>query len=326
MRALVADAIGEDVDVEPEAFPNGAALVHRGTAWVLADGPARETLGPSLAWSLRRGASALSLIAEADTGLLARRADRFTRPIDVWFASERSLLPALAEPLAPPPQPRQEHLALRPLIERGGAEPIVEHGVVSGEVRGLEVCRVVDQPTTGFFEDGGVPGLERDPDPGIQLEVGVGAADREAFQLLHGDIPTVDALCSVVDRVLEYRSSPRMQHPLNRLARERFLRWTALVDPSIVGLASLAPGEPPLPRQNLKDAVPCVASGADRSGRPVTVVFSAGVDLGLLPFVADVAATTSDDLVVALPGRDLLPITRQLADALDSPVEFVTID
>ena len=51
---------------------------------------------------------------------------------------------------------------------------VVEHGVVTGEVRGLEVCRVVDDRTTG---------------DGVRLEVGVGAHDREAFAIIHGDVP-----------------------------------------------------------------------------------------------------------------------------------------
>ena len=82
------------------------------------------------------------------------------------------------------------HLELVPVIEAGGATPLVEHGVVIGEVRGLEVCRVVDDPHTGA----------------VRLEVGVGAHDREAFAIIHGDVPTVEALAGVVAAVAEHRS------------------------------------------------------------------------------------------------------------------------
>ena len=76
--------------------------------------------------------------------------------------------------------------------------PNVEHGVVTGEVRGLEVCRVVDDPHTGA----------------VRLEVGVGAHDREAFTIMHGDVPTVDALAGVVAR--RRRAPPARPRPSTR--------------------------------------------------------------------------------------------------------------
>ena len=116
-----------------------------------------------------------------------------------------------------------------------GAVPVVEHGVVSGEVRGLEVCRVVDDPQTGA----------------VRLEVGVGAHDREAFAIVHGDVPTVEALAGVVDAVKAHRS-PGTPHPLNRLAPERLLRWRLEQEPSLVGLASVTPTQPPVPRRSVE--------------------------------------------------------------------------
>lgn len=296
---------------------------------MLVEGDAHRTLGSALAWAIRQGATSLDLIADADTGLLARRAMRFDTPIRVWHSTDRSLLPALPEPLDGWAQPTAEHLAFRPLIELGGAEFAVERGVVSGDVRGLEVCRVVDDPTVGNLVDAvdaeAVDARADHPD-GVQLEVGVGAADREAFQLLHGDVPTVEALAEVVRSVSAHRTENAPQHPLNLLAHERFLRWRAITDPSLVGLATLDVAEPPVPRRNLKDAVPCVAAGVGSDGRPVTVVFSSGVDLDLVPYVADVAETTGDDLLVALPGRDLVPINQQLAGLLSRSVDFRSFD
>ena len=303
---------------------------------MIVEGDAHRALGPALAWSIRNGADSLDLVVDdgADGGLLARRAAHFDTPIRVWISADRSLLAALPVPLDASGPPPAEHLEFRRLIESGGAEYAVEHGVVSGEVRGLEVCRVVDQPTVGNLVDAGdaegvgAPKIDAPasrPD-GVQLEVGVGAPDREAFQLLHGDVPTVDALADVVRSVSAHRTEDAPQHPLNRLARERFLRWRAIADPSLVGLATLDAAETPVPRRNLKDAVPCIAAGAGADGRPVTVVFSSGVDLDLVPYVADVAETTDDDLLIALPGRDLVPITRQMAGLLSPPVEFRTVE
>ena len=150
---------------------------------MLEDGPERG-LGPALAWALRQEPTALHVLAERETGLLARRAEAFAFPIGVWHVDERTLLPGVAEPIMAPTAPRPEHVALMPTIEIGGAQPVVEHGVVLGEVRGLEVCRVVDDVATGA----------------VRLEVGVGAHDREAFAIMHGDVPTESALRGVVER------------------------------------------------------------------------------------------------------------------------------
>jgi hypothetical protein len=326
LRALVTDHLGSPIDAEPVEFGTGAGLVVGDGAWVIVDGPAGRTLGASLAWAIRQGARRLDVIVDSEGGQLARRAAGFDFPIGVWFAEQRTLLPVIAEdaPAAAPASP--DHLDLLPLIESGGAHPNVERGVVTGEVRGLEVCRVVDEPTHGgFAELNDAPtDLTMVGAGGVILEVGVGATDREAFQLIHGHVPTVDALTDVVATVSAHRSTDAPQHPLNRMATERFLRWQVEQDPGRLGLVALTPVDPPVPRRSMKFPEPCVARGVDESGTPVTVVFSSGVDLDLIPFVADVAqGAPHGRMVVAAPERDLVDVTRDLAALLACPVELV---
>lgn len=342
LSALVRDHLGEsdgfDLATGADVFPNGAATLHDGHAWILVEGPASRSLGPAIAWSLRRGSAAIDLVVDSDAGLLARRAEGFDFPISVWFADERTLLPAIAEPVVEPPVPAPAHLDLRPLIDEAGADPLVEHGVVVGEVRGLEVCRVVDEPTTGLFAEmsdvvgasSAMPDVDaideriaRRERRGVILEVGVGANDREAFQLLHGDVPTVEALREVVARVAEHRARSAPHHPLNRLARERLLRWEALHDPTRVGFIELAVAEPPVPRPNVRDPAPCVATGRREDRTAAIVVFSSGVDLDLIPFVADLQARRHDPVVIALPERDILPIVERMNDLLLQPADIV---
>lgn len=311
---------------DTETFASGAALLRDGAAWVLVDGRADRSLGTALVWAVRRAATRLHVIAEHDTGLLARRAKAFSLPITVWFADGRTLLSALPEPLTTALAVPPEHEALRSMIVDAGAIPNAEHGVLFGEVRGLEVCRVVDSPTTGFLgELSELTAVEGGADraDGIRLEVGVGAADREAFQLLHGEIPTVEALADIVATVEAHRSTGSPQHPLNRLGVERFLRWQAEESPALVGCTELVPAEPPVPRPNLKDPVPCVASGFHADGTAVKVVFSSGVDLDVLPFVADVQSMGDEPVVLVLPERDLLPVVAEVAGFLELPVEII---
>lgn len=333
LRALVAEHLGDpDLTVDAGGFPNGAALTTAGAAWVLVDGPAARSLGGALGWALRHDAAELHVVATADTGVLARRAERFAFPISVWFAQGRTLLPAVGEPIADPPPPPEEHLDLSALIEAAGAVRNVEHGVVFGEVRGLEVCRVVDEPTIGHIAELGDVGLDASGGflppalSGVQLEVGVGANDREAFRLIHGGVPTIDALASVVDAVSTHRSIEARQHPLNRLGQERFLRWRLEEEPSLVGLSSVIPAQPPAPRPNLKDPIPCVAVGTAPDGSTTTIVCTMGVDLDLAGFVADVQTMAPGRVMVVAPTRDLVPITRELLDLLADPVEVVAVD
>jgi hypothetical protein len=235
----------------------------------------------------------------------------------VWHVEGRTLWPAVAEPLLPPPPASPAHLALIPTIEAGGATPVVEHGVVTGEVYGLEVCRVVDDRLDGH----------------VRLEVGVGAHDREAFTLVHGDVPTVEALAGVVEAVAAHRGASA-DHPLQRLAPERLLRWRLEEEPGAVGLASLRPSEPPVPRPDIKLRAPCTAGGHRADGSPVSVVCSTGVDLDLIPYATDarrmgegspgVEVGTTVETMVVLPPRDLVPITAELAGLLDQAVALVS--
>ncbi len=342
LRGLVGEHLGTSIDAEPNGFGAGAALVLDGVAWVLIDGAGDRRLGAALAWAVRNDASSMHVIAAEGGATLARRASGFSYPISVWFPEARTLLPIVAEPQPASPPPAESHLALTDLIERAGATPHVEFGVVTGEVRGLEVCRVVDEPTTGnFAELSDVPTVApppsadelasrvaaRDAD-GVILEVGVGANDREAFQLLHGHIPTLEALAGVVAAVSDHRSLAARQHPLNRMAQERFLRWQVQQDPARLGLVSLEPLEPPVPRQSMKHAEPCAALGIEPNGSTTAVVFSSGVDLDAVPFVADLSLGLVDEvdrILIAALERDLLPITRDLAAHLARPVDIVML-
>ena len=310
LAALAADR-DERLTTEPTGIGVGAAAMAGTTAWVLVDDGdirgAQRALGPALAWALRREAGAVRLLAEpAAAGVLARRAALFDWDIDVLEVSGREQRPAVATeaPVTAALDPASV-IAWRELIEAAGAVPVVEHGVLVGEVAGLEVCRLVTGPD------------------GHALEVGIGAHDRETFQMLHGARPTLDALRDVVSHVATHRSVGAVQHPLNQLARSRLLRARLLAEPSVLDVAALMVADPPVVRTNVKDELPCAALAVDEA---LLVACSVGIDLDAVVFAADAAAMhRAERSIVAVPERDAIEIQHRLAERVRVPTRVVAV-
>jgi hypothetical protein len=250
------------------------------------------------------------LLVDDDGGALARRGALLAPPVSVWRVVERDLVPVEPAPLpvAMPAPSGAEHLI--DMLRDAGAEVVIEHGVFHGEIRGLEVARV-------RVGDDGEP----------VLDVGVGRFDQEATALLHGHLPTADALRRAIDQVRTHRSPDAQPHPINRLARDRWLRAQLLDDPALVGLESLEPVDPPEPRTNVKDAQPAAAVGRAPNGERVLVVASSGIDLDLVPVAADLVAREAPARVVlATPARDQVPSQYALAARLLVPAELVAVE
>lgn len=232
-------------------------------------------------------------------------------PVRVWWVEGTTLAPAVAVALALPADPPSGPVTagLVAMLRAAGLDVVVEHGVISGEVRGLEVARVKVAPS-------GV----------VSLDVGVGRFDQEAGALLHGDQPTEVALDRAVALVRGHRRDGAAPHAVNRLARERWLRAQVVDMPALVDLESLVPVSPPLPRRNVKDAAPASAIGHDADGA-VLVLCTVGVDLEWVPIAADlIERERPGRLVVVLPPRDLLPVQHRLAALLGVPVRFVALE
>jgi hypothetical protein len=306
--ALIRDHWSID-DPQTSPFALGAAAVDDGVGWVLLDERQPRGLGPALAWAIRAGANQLNVLADDGTGTIARRAVAFRMPIEVWHVDDRVLLPAIAEPLlAPSLVAPAEHEVFRELMTQGGATPVIEEGILIGEVRGLEVCRVVTDEFSGA----------------ARLEVGIGRHDREAFQMLHGDVPTVEALGRVVAAVEPHRQPDAAPHPLNRLGRERALRARLIDDPALISATHVEAIPSPIARTNIKDPHPAVAR-AIIDGHPTTVVISTGIDLDVVPFATDARLATGDPTRIAVPVRDAVPVQTEIAALLDDPIPIVPI-
>jgi hypothetical protein len=254
------------------------------------------------------------VVVDEAGGAVARRAGELADPPSVWEVVGDRLAAAAPESLPAEVGAPAGIEVLVDLLEAVGADVVVEHGEVTGELSGLEVARVV--------LDGGAP----------RLEVGVGRHDREAFAMIHGELPTPEALAAVVDTVREHRRPGAPAHPLNRLAAARWLRALTIADPASIGLRELRATSLTFPRASVKDEHPAAAVGVDERGERVVAMFTVGVDLDVVPTAADVRLAVERDggpvgeLLVVLPERDALPVVRWLAeDVLRRPARIVTV-
>lgn len=312
LRALVREHLGLESDPQgtPEVFSLGAAFLTDDAVWTLIDGDATRALGPTLAWASRHERH-IHILVEKDSGVVARRAAFFNHSISVWHVDEKSLLPAVPEPHLPSVEASPEHRELMPLISSSGADALVEHGVVVGEVRGLEMCRVVTDSISGE----------------ARLEVGMGVNDREAFAMVHGELPTEQALRNVIEAVQVHREPGAMVHPFNQFGAERLHRWRAMQDPRSIGFVQLAPADPPVKRTNLKDPVPCVALGTLENGQSAAATFVHGIDLDVVPFALDAADRHGvSNVVIAVRQRDLTESIRRMVSMSKHHVDVAFID
>lgn len=303
-----------DLIAESSTFPGGAGLIIDGSGWFLADEAPERSLGRALAWAHKNDVEDLNVIVNEDGGVVARRAAQFARAPRVFRVDGGTLVSAEIVSQTPIAEPPSEALDLVPLLAEAGVEIVIEHGVVRGEILGLEVARIVIDPVDG-----------------PRVEVGVGRHDREAFAMVHGDVPAPKALASVVESVRLHRCAGPdgglPEHPLGRMASERWLRKVLVDQPERIGTVALEAVESIVERERVDEAVPAIAVGTGASGAPVVVVCSTGIDLDLVPTAADARITYGPeaDLLLVLPERDAHPVTRTLSDALTRPGAMIAV-
>lgn len=291
------------------SFPGGAALAAGSRGWVLvADEPTRA-LGRALAWGRQHGIDELNVVVDDCAGILARQAGELADGPSVWRAHGRDLGRAEPEPAAAPADAPAAALALAPVLADAGADVVVEHGEVKGEVLGLEIATIVVA------------------DDRARIDVGVGRHDREAFTMLHGDLPLAEAVAIAVATVRRQRHPAAPEGPLKRLVPERWLRWALVARPALAGAGRLRPVPGLVRRDSVKDVLPAFAAGHDEDGRPIVVAASVGIDLGLVPAAADTRRFHAPGarLVLVVPERDDHPVTRALAARLRDPAQVLSV-
>ena len=274
---------------------SGNGLRGSSTLWVLADQETpEETLGASLLELTAHENLHLVIYFEnlQDAQITQRRSNALKPSPSIFFFSNgkvNQVEPALFDErkFVEPPLPEFEELCLKFDLEK-----VYEFGTWSGEILGLEVLRVFDN----------------------EIQVGVGKLDREANSLISRGKPVSDVISSAVEIVRLSRNSESSLHPLSRLVRERWLRADAVANPREYGMESLILLEPLIERKSLRDSMPTAAMGFDEKGEKVLYVFSVGIDIRLVPFIADLVLLELPDRVeVVIPNKDILvPIEKSL--------------
>ncbi|HKY15043.1 MAG TPA: hypothetical protein VJM33_08970 [Microthrixaceae bacterium] len=325
LAGLVRGHVGPLDDGEggvPGGFPGGATLRDGDRGWVLIDdGVGPRSVGGALLWGSRSGITDLGVIVETTDGVLladlARRASWFEPRPAVFRVAGTSL-----ETVTPsdPPEVRPAPPDIGGLVDLlldADLEVVVEHGIVRGEVLGLEVARIVTTPT----------GSEMDVEPGGPLlEVGVGKFDRVTAAMMYAHLPTAGALGAVIEEVRRHRYPGAPPHPVRDLCRERWLRHAVIADPAVLGLRSLSAVETTVERDSLREFHPAVALGTDETGRSSLVACTYGVDIDLLPMAADARAVHATDAALVIVAPEVLPdAIRQLAERLPGEVRFAKI-
>ncbi len=189
------------------------------------------------------------------------------------------------------------------ILRAAGLDVVIDDGEVIGEYLGLEVARVLPS------DDGG------------DVQVGVGAVDREANRVLYGDATPADVLSRVVSEVAVHRRPGVEFHPLGRMARERWLMCSLVDDPMCLGLGPLARLPATEPRRGLRSDV-SVGALAQTPDGPVLVVTTAGGDVGLIGAAADLVDREKPVAMVAVSIPSALKPIRRVLDLFDVPVDY----
>lgn len=298
-----------DITAPAEGFNAGVGIAQGDQAFVYLIDDAPSPMAAALAWGERRDASKLHVIVDDPDHVLALQARGLTPAPTVWRAVQTDLQP-LDESAAPVASLEVPDIvrAEVPVLEAAGCDVVVEHGVIIGEILGVEVARIAVEV-----------------DGQALVRVGVGLYDQEAHALVHAKNSVDERLAQVVAEVRRHRNGEAGPHPLNRIARERWLRSLVVADPSMLGLDTLDLEAPLIPRSGIHEQRPVAARGT-RGDIAVLVVCSTGIDLDLVPMAAaHIGDRRPDEVVMVLPERDHHDIIRRMARRLAVPATLTAV-
>ncbi len=297
------------------------AIDPSGRGWVLVQDEAARGLGAALAWGERRSGGVVTCVVDVDRegrpqseagAALTRRLAGLAPGADgrvgvvVVDGATVGIVPAAPVEAHGPFSLDPIFEPLLPAAAAAGVEIEVHaDGTASLEVLGLEVGR-----------------FARSDDGSPLLRVGAGRHDRDTFDELFDGAPTALALASAAAMVRTLRHSDAGTGPGNLLQRARWMRSVALSEGrSLVAIPEATPAE------DLR-TLRCAAAIAEDG---TLVAFSAGIDLDLVPTIADAwlrcdaAGRTPHRVEVHVPTGDDMAITTDLLRHLLVPAHLSAV-
>ncbi|MGB3411426.1 MAG: hypothetical protein WBA45_09510 [Microthrixaceae bacterium] len=307
--------VGEGAS-EPEARGALTVMTDGARAYGLIEMGGPGPVASAVLWARRNGCAELVLFVDEAASTGARFASYFSSGdvrVSVLEVAGSTASAVVAEPApATIPAPIVPH-DLIDVLRAQQLEVVAEHGVIRGELLGLEVARLVRWPAANGGDDE------------LHLEAGVGRFDRDAVAAVNADMSPEDALGRTLEVVRKHRYSGAPVHPLQLLSRERWLRVSLLADPGRVGAKRLEAVAMTTEAPGMRDPHPAAAYGEHRDGQSLIAVCSTGINMATVPLAADLRAALdpSADLVILVPERDRHSATVELAAMLEGRVEVL---
>ena len=242
-----------------------------------------------LLWA-RQNRSPIVVVAPSNRASdLARQAEDFDQ-ITIWELDATTIVEVKASALPVVPTLTEAALEHVELFESVGAAAVDDFGRLVAEVEGLEIARA---------EASG------------EVAVGVGSADRELHSYVHRHQEILVSLNNAAEAVRSIRRQGAAGHPLNRRARQRWLRAVAFAEPTLLGAHRLEM-LPPLQERVLQlGPEPCAALDPDAG---TMFVFSAGIDPDVVPTATDFRRRhESTETVIVTSEADAFAATAEIA-------------
>ena len=305
---IVRSAGYDATEIKTEGNNSHSALLTKDRCWVFAgDENPQSVLGKGIFLLARNPELELYVVFEdiETAGIAARQAIGLKGETKIMHFHEGELTQVSPAPFPDTPITPVLSEDFEAMCRKAGVSIVCENGIWRGEILGLEVVRV---------------------DEG-DIQVGVGRFDREAGELLNKGKSRVEQLIDAANQVRTQRTAAAGAHPLATLSRERWLRHKLLSEPEIIGLSEMTPLDPVHQSKNLKDFFPAAAIGIDKDHKQVLCVCSVGIDIGLIPLTAELAALHKPGrIVIALPPQDMLPLIIEASHLLNTPSTLIGVD
>ena len=195
------------------------------------------------------------------------------------------------------------------ILERTHCDVLTEHGIVKAYVKGLEVAQVLeDENKVGH------------------LQVGVGIYDQEAHKLIDPTTQVEMKLQKIIDEILKYRNKNSIPHPLNRVARAKWLIYELAQAHEDYGLENFQVIPSPIGSKKISENFPAFAT-ARAGAKFILSVSYVGADLNAVPAAAQLlSATSADEIWFFHPPMDNHKAIQRQAEHLQVPAKFIPIN